>query len=374
MALIRLSVIKDTLYAPGAKGNLVVEDYNRRRRMGKMRPLPQGDFLKQGSQLHDYLIASIGTQAAALPVDQPIVIMVHGFLFDPAKVATPDPKETDNPHGRLYHFQLGNEDEEIRHHTSSWPLGLGFAEDDDGASGLAIAFGWNSQPGFASSIISHFQNFYARAYETAGSSAWVLLNLILTLREILPGRRIDLFCHSLGSRVVIRALAQLFIERPASSDCLRNILILGGAEYVVEASLMMNRLATAGASHLSFYNIVSRENDVLDTLAENFGPRTFGNSQVIGHNGLDVESPGPNWLDLQIDKASLQDWLAKQRGLSISGDQPGNVWDHWYYYTHRGNMGLYKNILRQPDNWQIAALRAAGIPDRVSKRWSLFGD
>ena len=67
------------------------------------------------------------------------------------------------------------------------------------------------------------------------------------------------------------------------------VVLLGGAEYVVGPQLLMRRL---GAAQLpaspQFYNVVSRENDVLNKLGENFGPRTFGNSQVIGHNGLDI--------------------------------------------------------------------------------------
>ena len=73
--------------------------------------------------------------------------------------------------------------------------------------------------------------------------------------------------------------------------------------------------------------MVSRENDVLDKLGENFGPRTFGNTQVVGHNGLDVETRSPHWMDLQIDSKTLQEWMTG-RGFEVSGDRPGNVWDH----------------------------------------------
>ena len=45
----------------------------------------------------------------------------------------------------------------------------------------------------------------------------------------------------------------------------------------------------------AFYNVVSRENDVLDHLEENFMPSSPGSKQVIGHNGL--EANDPNWLD-----------------------------------------------------------------------------
>ena len=309
--------------------------------------------------------------------------MVHGFLFDPRDTVSDVPEESDNPHARLYHFNA-SPDDEVRHHTTGWPVHLGFdAEDTTGRSGLVFAFGWSSRPGFASSLISHFQNFYGRAYENAEEAAWNLACCLAVLDRVLPaGKRIDLFCHSLGSRVVIRAIAQLV--KAGQKNILRRLdraLILGGAEYVVEARLMLDRLAEAGLrNHIQFYNVVSRENDVLDKLGENFGPRTFGNSNVIGHNGLDVEVPqrtGPSWLDLQIDGKALAAWM-KKHGFTVTGDNPESVWDHWYYYTDHGNMALYRSILRERERWIIPELRkgkkGVRIPDRVSRRRSIFGD
>lgn len=376
MALIRLSVLKDTAYAPAADGAMVMDAYRKRRLTGRMEALPESALAGPSSLLAHYLSTRIKEASVRLDDAQPAVILVHGFLFDPRQGLSPDPRETDNPHGRLYHFARADEYEEIRHHTSSWPRGLGFSADDaTGGEGLAVAFGWHSQPGFATSLIERFQNFYARAYDYAGQSAWVLANVILLMQRFLPGKRIDLFCHSLGSRLVIRALALLAKHRPEAIPATGQVVILGGAEYAVEAQLMMRRILPLGAPHLpAFYNIVSRENDVLDILAENFGPRTFGNSQVIGHNGLDIECPGDHWIDLQIDSRKLESWMQKEHGLTISGDQPNNVWDHWYYYTFRGNMELYKSILRQREHWHIPALRQSGIPDGVSRRWSIFGN
>ena len=58
----------------------------------------------------------------------------------------------------------------------------------------------------------------------------------------------------------------------------------------------------------------------------------------------------------------------------MSGDRPDNIWDHWYYYTYRGNMGVYRDIFRNRPDWSLAALRADGIPEGVSRRWYEFGD
>jgi hypothetical protein len=183
---------------------------------------------------------------------------------------------------------------------------------------------------------------------------------------------------------VIRAIAiaTKLEGRKSFLSSLGRVVLLGGSEYVVEAQLMYHRLlegehlAAEGESGPSFYNVGCRENDVLDKLGENFGPRTFGNHNVIGHNGLGTREQATHWLDLQIDSTRLRDWFRNRDGLDISGDQPGNVWDHWYYYTHAGNMELYKKLLRSRERFSIAALRDASqsngaVPEGIEQgRWT----
>lgn len=207
----------------------------------------------------------------------------------------------------------------------------------------------------------------------------MLVNVLDELAKLFPSHPIDLVAHSLGSRVVVRALALAAKHHPAIVPRVGRVIFLGGAEYVVEAQLMYRRIETlAGGSGPIFYNFVSRENDVLDLLGENFGPRTFGNTQVIGHNGLDMGREAArqvvNWIDLQIDSGAVQLWMNDQRGIQVSGDRPGNMWDHWYYFTFRGNMDLYRGVLRQRDQWILADLREAKVPEGVSTRWIDFGD
>ena len=382
MSIIRLTCIKDTIYAPHPNGDLVPDAYNKRRRRGRMDRLVESRIAPASALFRHYLQSETSRAAAALPADQSPLVMVNGFLFDPKHAVTPEPEDTDNPHGRIYHFKDTGERNEQRHHTTGWPLWMGFDEGDrSGSSGLAVAFGWHSQPGFASSLIDHFKNFYARAYENAGLAAWVLVNVLDELAATLPDRPIDIMAHSLGSRVVVRAIALAAKHHPDLTERIGRVVFLGGAEYVVEAQLMYTRLHDLNRPRRpDFYNIVSRENDVLDKLGENFGPRTFGNSQVIGHNGLDMSDRArktvPNWIDLQIDSERLQDWMLGQRGIEVSGDRPNNIWDHWYYYTFRGNMDLYTGILRDRPLWDISALRGAEnpIPEGVPKRWYNFGD
>jgi hypothetical protein len=136
------------------------------------------------------------------------------------------------------------------------------------------------------------------------------------------------------------------------------VLLLGGSEYVREAQTMLNWVLKAGSATIpQFYNIVSRENDVLDKFGENVGPRFFGDSRVIGQKGLATDRRHPNWLDLAIDSGTLRDWMAT-KGHDISGDQPNNIWDHWYYFTYRGNMRFYNAVLRtERDRWAISTIR-----------------
>ncbi len=386
MSIIRLSCDRSTPYAPRPDDGLLVDTtYSPATRTGKFDDLVEPNLAAADSPLAVHLDAALTAATPGLGPDDPVIVMVHGFLFDPHYLPTADPKESDNAHARLYHFQDRGETEEIRYHTSGWPLHLGLTKDNaTGAGGLAVALCWHSKPGLAQSLLERFQNFYARAYDYGTETAWVLANVLnrMAAHPALAGRPIDIFCHSLGSHVVTRAIA-LGCKHAADMGFiprLGRILILGGAEYVVEAQLMFRRVLDAGLPADQgpiFYNIGCRENDVLDKLAENFGPRTFGNTNVIGHNGLDL-GRDDRWIDLQIDSGPLRQWMSDYAGLDVSGDQPGTIWDHWYYYTHRGNMGLYRGILRERDQWIIPTLRKKtakrkAIPDGIKQGW-FFGD
>ncbi|MEM8590452.1 MAG: hypothetical protein AAGG65_20515 [Pseudomonadota bacterium] len=394
--------MKNAIHGLGVGGSFVHGPYKRRTRLGRTEEYrePQGLYGRTARSLPGrtsdlyHLFKRLVPPAIERLGEDPVVIMVHGFLFDPRDSISNEPSDSDNPHSRLYHFNQVDPDSQIRHHTTSWPLGLGFTETDlDGRDGLILAFGWHSRPGFALSLITRFQNFYARAYSLAEEAAWNLLTATHLLAPYLPdGKRIDFFCHSLGSRVVIRLFALLAkYDRTDLLERIGRVIILGGSEYVVEARVMLHRLDQVGmADRIEFYNVVSRENDVLDKLGENFGPITFGNSNVIGHNGLDVEDPanlGPSWIDLQIDSSPLQRWIAAytEGRIRVTGDNPNSIWDHWYYFTDPGNMALYHDILRNRAYWSIPLLRRTPlpvgrdgsqitIPDRVSRRRSIFGD
>lgn len=395
MSIVRLSLVKDHLFAPTPLGSLEDRDYGTQgaARHGFLEKSsyvedPQqsrATAVAERSPLHDFLDEAVPRVAPdlpdAVPDNAPVTLMVNGFLFDPRMALSRVPQDTDNPHGRIFHFAEPNPLEEVRHHTTSWPRGLGFKRSDKGRRGLAVAFGWYSQPGFATSLISHGENFYTRAYGLGRNAAWPLLRVLQALRGVLSlqNRPVDIFCHSLGSVVVIRALSIAAKHGLDLLDSVGRVILLGGSEYTGEAQLMYKRIIEMAARSgwhddhgPQFYNFVSRENDILDTFAENFGPKSFfSNTQVVGHNGLEARKGADRWIDLQIDRGELDTWLG-QFGMSISGDNPGEVWDHWYYYTHPGNMDFYSRILRKRKDWSIPALRREKCPEGVAVGW--FGD
>jgi len=379
MSIIRLS-IGDGLYAPDIMGNIDTRDFSmargdHHRGRGRMPLFRRGQRPGNGDLLTKYLKRSLELAADKLKKDQPVTVFVHGFQFDPAMVVVSPPHhhKADNPHARLYHFEQHPEDVEMRHHSTSWPLGLGFANEDSGKDGLCIGFGWYSNPGFFSSLFSHGLNFYAKAYKEAEIAAWQLVCVLDVLTKTL-NRPVDIFCHSLGSRVVIRAMAQavqpksdLVAAAPLSHliELTDRVIVLAGAEKVLEAQLMMSRLnrwmnnsGGPGATRIPhFYNFTSRENDVLDKLGENFGPAAAGSKQVIGHNGL--EALDPNWVDVQLDDPDIAAWFVR-KGYKISGDNTSSVFavlDHWIHYTWRENMRVYSDILRDRDKWKISTLK-----------------
>lgn len=397
MSIIRLSSLRDGLHAPDDEGTVNGAVFNsnagkNRRGAGNMGRAARPDLWSSRSQLSTYIEKSLAIEAANLPASAPVVVLIHGWDFDPRVPyrTPPHHEDANNPHARLYHFHPYAEDEhelhvQMRYHSTSWPLGLGIEQDDGGASGLAIGFGWQSAPGWAESFFGSGLNPYARAYSMAETFAWDFAGLLVLLTEKLGDRPIDIFCHSLGTRILIRALAMAADPeqdgRPEIKDRARamigrigRVLLLAGAERVLEAQLMMQRLnRTFGMVPLvdtrnnaihpkipNFYNFASRENDVLDKLGENFGPGSHGSTQVIGHNGLEMRDAA--WLDVQLDHPAVGAWFrGPGGGYQVSGDNTSGIFavlDHWIHYTWPHNMRLYRDILRDRSKWDVRDVKA----------------
>jgi pimeloyl-ACP methyl ester carboxylesterase len=449
-------------------------------------------------QLDKYLEREIAKKAIKLTAEQPVMLMVHGFWYDPSrKVDADKPENTDNPHGLNYHF-LKNPSNANWRHTASWPRGFGIRkigdkEDEEaigGQNGLAVALGWDSTPALlkrgetsqkawedagksllkklkesklaelvkdlsalaegleamrnnsaakelavvAKEVRTHLEKLrnstsiwekakegkavirtgetllellgkaiqsageeaipvfdilakyspevYAEAYRRAEKAAEAFANTIHAVTRILPGRPIDLFCHSLGSRVVIRALFQIAKKKPSllnPQSGVNRVIIVGGAEYQEEAKKMLS--AVQNATHgdcPTFYNFMGRRDRVLAYLAGKYHPILPDLTKPIGCYGLGAlgMSKEPHWIDLQLDKDNednhrLNSWLIKQKIDGFSGSEkmpigstaPLGILNHWYYFTNPVNMELFRMIIRNRSDWDLDALRRKNIPE-----------
>jgi len=296
--------------------------------------------------------------ARAIPADAPIVILIHGFMYDP-EGASPA-----NPHGALYAETRATT---RRSRRASWPRGLGFTEEGR-ADGLCVAFAWQSRPRPLATLIGAQRNHFSTAYERAPAAAEALLGVIRTLRAARPDAKIDLFCHSLGARVALLALRGAAETGMAGS--LGRVILLGGAEFASAARATMAALERLpGPRRPEVFNIISRENDLYDALFEFFAPRSRANPRpeggALGRKGLGERRE--NWIDLQLDHPDVGAFLAA-RGARLAGGR--QVACHWSFYTRPGAMRLYRRILRQREAWSVAALRAAAAPEAIEPRWT----
>lgn len=360
MSIIRFSCVKTELYAPDADGTFADGAYDKAALTGRIGAFddasgPPADR----AALDAHIDAMLAKAAPAL--SGPVTIMANGFQFDPRKPAGANPMKSDNPHAIIFHFRDGDETQEAYAHATGWPLWLGFEEGDGGANGLAVAFGWYSTPDFFGSLIKAQKNFYTEACAFAVITAAPFAMLIRRLAARIAKRPIDIVCHSLGSRLTIKAVLLALKQDPAIAARLGRIIILGGAEYSVAARKLVAALDGV-APPPEVYNFMGTSDAVLERLGQNFGPGEGGDHKVIGNAGLGLGGPVPCWIDLATGGAPLNDWL-KPHGAYLVSDLPNQAADHWGYYAVRGNMKLFRRILRDRDAWAIADLRAAKIPE-----------
>jgi pimeloyl-ACP methyl ester carboxylesterase len=310
-----------------------------------------------GAGAGDLDVASAKAAASALRKTQPLVVMVHGYKFDPFDTAAA------NPHDYLYHFDPNRAEADRWQRPSSWPVGLGFRERDGfGVSGLCVGFAWSSRP-------NQRMGAFCRAYQQASGAGRALLRTLEVLAEAHPYREIDIFVHSLGARVALTALR--VAAKRGRTDILERIgrvILLGPAELVsVARDTMVAIDQAAPARRPQIYSIVARENDFFDVLVERFAPRIEGVRPIcVGSHGMGEDFDG--WLDLQLDSPALMDWLAV-RGVEIGGGPPRRVC-HWGVYNRPGALDFYADILRNRSNWSIGAMRAAGVPTEQEQRWA----
>lgn len=287
--------------------------------------------------------AALAQDLARVPEAAPVVILIHGYRFDPCDHAA-------DPHRTLFAFEPPVGARKVR----SWPRGLGFSA-DRGEDGLCIGFGWPASAGHLASLVSTGRTGFARIYDAAPAFGAHLAELIGLIRRLAPGRRVDLLAHSLGARVALSSLPHLAVTP-------ERIILLGAAEFDGRVLETLERLPARGTPQ--FYNITARANDPYDAIFETFAPRRSWRDRAIGHGlGTAVDC----WLDLQIDRGDVTAWI-NQRGIPLSAAR--TRFCHWSFYTRRGAFELYQAILRRRAGWDIPSLRRMPCFTAQEPRWS----
>lgn len=271
---------------------------------------------------------ALSAALAALPVDAPVVVMIHGYRFMPGL-----PGHCPHEHILSLHPTPGVP------RAVSWPQELGLGADE---AGLAIAFGWPSR--------GALRDCYARA-ALAGAQ---LAGLIARLRRMAPDRPVDVIAHSLGARVALSAL------HGVTAGDVGRVILLAAAELRSPAAAAMDTPAGRAAEVL---NVTTAGNALFDLLL-----RTALTGGLARSLGAGLARPLPNWTDLPIDRADTRASLAA-RGFPLGA--AGHRVCHWSAYLRPGVFPLYRAILARRIG--PVTLRAAPFPAVKARRPRLPG-
>ena len=298
---------------------------------------------------------AIRDAAPSLAPRTPIVVLLHGYRYDPRCTGVT------NPHETLFAFDPLRPRTDRWQKTESWPRGLGFTpEDTSGHEGLCVAFGWPARPR------TRFGRFCA-AYANAERAGQALLRTVDLIARVHPGRPVDFVAHSLGARVVLCAMRLAAARRRHDLlDAMGRAIMLGPAELAfVARGALADVDAVTRRGGPCIYAMLARENDVFDALLEHFAPAV----PVRRKNGIGASGLGTgrrNWIDIQIDHPETRGWLA-ERGAVIEGEARRAC--HWGVYNRPGALAFYDAILRDRARWSIPALREEGMPEDLEPRW-----
>lgn len=363
-----------------------------------------------------------GAHLASRPVncakEAPAVVFVHGFQYEPRRPVVARIK-SDNPHRCLYHFDETpggpGSREERRHRLTPW-FARAMLEGGEGTAdqcaGLAVGYSYASRGGAPDPFLpGPFTRFlsrvgltawwrepaepYVNAYRDAEQAGYGLAALVTQLgyrldAEDLPQKPIDLFCHGLGARTVLSAIAMIAQRWPNDRTISRigRVIMLNGACYWGQAAYALANIAFADApAPPQFYNITSLADDVLGYLAGHATMRVAVDEAVedlsldrrqrwllrggrtIGRHGRPphrlYQSFGPacsGWVDVTLGSARVRRW-GRRRGFDLRARRGRRREDHCVSFTHPGNWALYRAILNRAEGTGVGEL-ARAIGDR----------
>lgn len=174
----------------------------------------------------------------------------------------------------------------------------------------------------------YFRNTYAYAYERLAPVAAMRLTeqalKIYRNTEVRP----DVICHSLGSRVVLQALAK-------HPKLFRRVIILNGAETVEAGIPIIER------SYCDFLNVAVKTDNVLSVMGGLFEP-SLGYNGCLG-NG--VENVPDNMHQVILDDPATQKRYKELFDVQIEGDNPDSIGDHAWSYEWEPNWKIYNAFL-----------------------------
>lgn len=260
----------------------------------------------------------------ALPLGGCITIMIHGFRFSPADALR-------SPH----HHILSLVPRSGCWKAISWPRHLHLHRADR----LGMAFGWPA--------LGRLGPVAARALD-AGDG---LAHHLTRISELRPDVHVNLFAHSLGARVALRAL------RRAPTHAVHRAILLSGAEYRPLAIAAMSSPAGRTAQVIS---VRSSENLPFDLAFRACVPAPHLAALPLSAGLPDV----PNWTDLSIDCVATLELL---RDLGHRIPAPATRYCHWSGYLRPGLFPLYRRLLDPAQPNLLPRLRAMRPePTRVS--------
>ena len=258
------------------------------------------------------LTARLAACLAALPPGAPVVVMIHGFRYNPS-----DPSR--DPHRHILALAPDRGWGAV-----SWPRRLGLGGD----AGLAVAWGWKAT------------GTIWRAHRRAEASARALAEFVALCRDLDPGRPLHVLAHSLGARVALLALDRL------EPGAVQRMILIAPAASAAEARAAASSPAGRTAEVIC---ATGRENLVFDILMW----------LALPHHGRRV-GPGavrePGWLDLSLDRAPALSALA---GLGWRVAPARAAVCHWSGYLRPGVWRLYRDLLMSPKATWLVRLRTA---------------
>ncbi len=290
-----------------------------------------------------------------------LTILVHGFDFDPvsssSKFMKTVPQEKQDPRSGI--FDLPNKDPAL---GESWLPIFGVTNQQQADAAPLLCFCWRSSGAYG---LASFTNFYQHAvFDLAPQAAKSLAATIAVLNA--AGITLDIVAHSLGTRVVMKALATL--PECVRATAVRRIVLMNGAEFSIDA------LAAMRGVNADVFNLVSRRDKLVLELGAQQMMMPFRapgrQAWVIGYNGM-MALPG--WIDIAMDpQVGLSETLAssvaaKQSaalatlgGFTLSTEGYKGRGPHWSTYRDPQNQAFVQALLTRPD-WTAQHLRASGI-------------